>query len=109
MISWQPISEFELAALLKEVVAGMTDKEKRYWDAVKIYPEKWHEETYGAQGGGVWVVGLLGKNVLWYNDIEDGFNVSRFSEYGRLDEYWANQDDLLSIIRRFVWHLEHGK
>ena len=34
--------------------------------------------------------------VIWYNDIEDGFNVSRFEIQGRIpdDEYWCNQDPL---------------
>ncbi len=109
MNAWQPISEIELAALLRDAVAGMTSKEKLYWETVKISPEKWEEETYGAQGGGFWAVGLLGKSVLWYNDIEDGFNVSTFSQYGKIDKYWANQDDLLSLIRRFASQLEHGK
>lgn len=109
MNTWRALSEIELAALLSDAAAGMTDKEKRYWEAVKIPPEKWEEETYGAQGGGFWAVGLLGKSVLWYNDIEDGFNVSSFSKYGRIDEYWANQDDLLPLIRRFAFYLEQGK
>jgi hypothetical protein len=34
--------------------------------------------------------------VLWYNDIEDGFNVSTFVERGRIpeNEYWCNQDEI---------------
>jgi hypothetical protein len=34
--------------------------------------------------------------VLWYNDIEDGFNVSRFVQWGEIpsDEYWCSQDPL---------------
>jgi len=34
--------------------------------------------------------------VLWYNDIEDGFNVSRFEARGEIprDEYWCDRDPL---------------
>src|SRR5688500_1409719 len=34
--------------------------------------------------------------VLWFNDIEEGFNVSRFERAGeiRSTEYWCNQDPL---------------
>lgn len=28
--------------------------------------------------------------------------VSSFAKYGKIGEYWANQDDLLSVIRRYA-------
>lgn len=31
---------------------------------------------------------------LWFNDIEDGFNRSKYSDFGKIDEYWCNQDRL---------------
>lgn len=39
--------------------------------------------------------------VLWFNDIEEGFNVSRFEEAGLIpdDEYWCNQDELHRALR----------
>jgi hypothetical protein len=39
---------------------------------------------------------VLDDRVLWYNDIEEGFNVSRFTTVGSIPstEYWCNQDEL---------------
>ncbi len=39
--------------------------------------------------------------MLWFNDIEEGFNVSRFEEAGQIphDEYWCNQDELHLVLR----------
>jgi hypothetical protein len=33
---------------------------------------------------------------LWYNEIEEGFNVSIFESQGQIpdNEYWCNQDPL---------------
>ena len=69
---------------------------------VNINPEKWQEETYGKEGGGFWVVAIVGNNVVWYNDIEDGFNRSKFKKYGKIDGYWCNQDQLERTIQNII-------
>lgn len=69
-----------------------------FWFAIKIDSEKWEEETYGAEGGGFWVVALLGKVVIWYNDIEEGSNVSKYNDYGIIAEYGCSQDELGMVV-----------
>jgi hypothetical protein len=32
--------------------------------------------------------------VIWYNDREEGFNRSSYSEVGKIDEYFCNHDEL---------------
>ena len=63
-------------------------------NVIKINPEKWTEPDYGSEGGGFWVVGICGKKVIWFNDIEDGFNISDYNEYGKIEGYYCNQDEL---------------
>jgi hypothetical protein len=41
------------------------------------------------QGNGFWVVGLIGRKVVYYNDIEEGFNISDYKTYGTVDGYFA--------------------
>ena len=41
----------------------------------------WASHPYGDLGGGFWVVALLGETVVWFNDIEDGFNRSHFCRF----------------------------
>ncbi|MFP5304141.1 hypothetical protein R2R70_23455, partial [Cobetia sp. SIMBA_158] len=60
--------------------------------------EKWIEEEYGKEGDGFWVVGLIGRKVIYYNDIEEGFNISDYTTFGTIDEYICNQDDLRIAI-----------
>lgn len=69
-----------------------------FWEMIKIQPEKWTEKEYGEEGDGFWVVAIYGNRVLWYNDIEEGFNSSTYSEYGHIDEYACNQYSLSEII-----------
>ena len=54
----------------------MSQEEMRLWEAIRIQPVKWQQDPYGIQGGGFWVVGIIGSTVIWYNDIEEGFNRS---------------------------------
>ncbi|MET3135036.1 hypothetical protein AAKU55_005339 [Oxalobacteraceae bacterium GrIS 1.11] len=70
------------------------------WKIIRISPQKWLEKSYGEPGGGFWVVAIFGCTVIWYNDIEDGFNRSTYSEFGVLDEYVCNQDAL-------EWTIQH--
>jgi hypothetical protein len=69
-----------------------------FWQHVKINPEKWDGEDYGKGGGGFWIVGIYGKNAIWYNDIEEGFNVSSFNTYGLINNYAYEQYELNHII-----------
>ena len=53
-------------------------------------------------GGGFWVVAVIGDRCFWYNDIEDGFNISRYQAMGQIDEYGCNQTELDRCIRAFL-------
>ncbi|MEJ7643756.1 MAG: hypothetical protein WKF87_04125 [Chryseolinea sp.] len=66
------------------------------------------EETFGKEGNGFWVVGLIGRKVIYYNDIEDGFNISDYKNYGVIDEYVCNQDKLIWIVGRLVEFVKFG-
>jgi hypothetical protein len=94
MIEWEPITEAALQARVAQGEARMNPSQRRLWEAVRIDPEKWQQHPYGDLGGGFWVVALVGRTVIWFNDIEDGFNRSRYSVYGTIDDYYSNQDEL---------------
>lgn len=80
----------------------------RLWSAIRIEPEKWLLHPYGDGGGGFWVVAIVGKTVIWYNDLEEGFNRSRYSIYGQIDDYWCNQDELDVTLGYLMNSLERG-
>src|SRR5574340_1357150 len=94
MVDWEPISESALVARIEQGRARMNEAHRRLWDAISIKNESWQQHPYGDAGGGFWAVGLIGRIVVWYNDIEDGFNRSVYSTYGVIDDYWRNDDEL---------------
>ncbi len=106
---WAPITLEELNAMILTDEAGMSQRETNLWNLIRITPIKWIEESFGEEGGGFWAVGILGQQVIWYNDIEDGFNVSNYSCFGRIDEYNCNQDELYITIRGLIRFIENGE
>lgn len=80
----------------------MTPPQSRLWQSIQVPPQKWAQHPYGDLGGGFWVVALMGQTVVWYNDLEDGFNYSAFTKYGTIDAYWCDQDRLEWTIQRLL-------
>lgn len=106
---WTPISLEELNEIMLAHQAQMNDKELGLWELIKIEPQKWSEEEYGVEGGGFWAVGIFGKSVLWYNDIEGGFNISSHSSPGKIGEYACSQNELYFTIRGILRLIEDGE
>ena len=102
MEGWEPISFNELYDEILKTEKDLNGELKNFWDLIKIDPIKWKEKKHGELGGGFWVVAIFGHQVIWYNDIEEGFNISDYKNYGQIDGYYCNQDELSeSIIRLF--------
>jgi hypothetical protein len=93
-MTWSPISLDELSKLIYEGETKMNGDLRSFWEQIKIKPEKWQEQSYGQEGNGFWIVGIIGQQILWYNDIEEGFNTSSYSQFGGIGEYVCNQDTL---------------
>jgi hypothetical protein len=108
VIEWSPIGEPALRGRIAQGEIRMTESDRRLWAAVRIEPEKWQQHPYGDPGGGFWAVGLIGRTVIWYNDVDDGFCRSRFDRYGVIIEYWRNTDELEVAVRYLRNGIDHG-
>ncbi len=105
-VHWEPITESALWDEINASLERMSVAQRRVWDCVCVVPEKWAQHPYGDAGGGFWVVGTIGCLAIWFNDIEDGFNLSRYRRHGELDEYWCNQDNLEWTLGRIILMLD---
>ena len=101
-MTWEPITLDELQQLIAAGEAKMDSSLRQIWEKVRIAPVKWQLHPWGDEGGGFWVVAIIDDFALWYNDIEDGFNISQFTVSGTIDDYWCNQDELQHAVYR-VW------
>lgn len=91
---WKPISLNELEINILKGELELKGELLNFWNLIKIEPQKWQEKEYGEEGGGFWVVAIFGNEVIYYNDIEEGFNISHYETYGHIKEYWCNQSEL---------------
>jgi hypothetical protein len=106
---WSPITLEDLIVLIEQSVAVMNPAERRLWHLIRVPPVKWKLHPWGHQGGGFWAVGLVGDRVVWYNDIEDGFNISRYGPYGTIRDYRCDQGGLQPVLRSLLDSLESGE
>ncbi|MCA8972358.1 MAG: hypothetical protein KDC95_21400, partial [Planctomycetes bacterium] len=101
----RPMSAAEIDARVNEGYAHLSPARRRLFDALRIAPERWQLHPWGDTCGGFWVVALFGRQALWFNEIEDGFNRSRWTHLGVLDDYRCNQDELqhaLAAVERIL-------
>lgn len=108
-MDWAPISEVAQWDLLNEAELRMDVPVARFWEAVRVVPSKWSQHPYGDGGGGFWVVAVLGERVIWFNDIEDGFNVSTYGVAGEISEYTCDQHNLEMVLQQLLHAIQTGE
>ncbi len=108
-MNWRPISEEQIWDELNASWDRMTIPQRHFWEAIRIDPRKWQQHPYGDEGGGFWVVAIMGNTVVWYNDIEEGFNWSKCSLCGEIGEYWCNQDELAWVVQHLIDEAQTGQ
>ena len=109
IMSWTPIGADELSVMIADAVKIMEPQARCLWDLIRVPPIKWEQHPWGDQGDGFWIVAIVGMHAIWYNDIEHGFNVSRYSTHGEINEYWCNQDELQHTIYALLQQITTGE
>ena len=108
-MKWSPISEADVWKLVNDSWDRMSFEQRHLWEAIKICPEKWTQHPWGDEGNGFWVVGIIGNTIVWYNDIEDGFNASEYEAHGEFTDYWCNQDELGWCVQNLLDRIKSGQ
>lgn len=91
---WSPITLEELNNEIQESELKLNDELLFFWQKIKIKPEKWKVSNFENENEKFWVLAIEKTKVIWYNDIEEGFNISNYNKYGIINEYYCNQDEL---------------
>lgn len=101
-MTWRPIRLADLQAMLRRELSECSPEQREFYARACIEAAKWRLTPEGDEGGGFWAVAVHQDRVLWFNDIEDGFNVSRFDAPGEIPsgEYQCNQDSLRLALPR---------
>jgi hypothetical protein len=98
-MAWKPISKAYLLGHIEVAEYEMTPVELALWSNIRTRPIKWQLPPWGDMGGGFWVVAVFGQQCIWFNDIEDGFNVSNYLHFGTIGSYECSQSELQDCVR----------
>ncbi|MBA1145341.1 hypothetical protein [Mesorhizobium neociceri] len=102
------MNEAALWDLINASQERMTIAQRRLWDVIGIDPEQWMHRSPPGDNRQIWVVALIGRSVISYNEFEHGFDRSRFDRYGEIAELGWGQADLEVAVQDILNELEHG-
>ncbi len=99
MAKWKPITEDELAELIRQQFTECEPDQRATFEQYRVALRRAPIMRYGKHEK-VFVVAQRGNEVLYFEDVEDGFNFSPVDADGRILEHWCDQDEL----RHALWH-----
>ncbi len=100
---WNPASKLKVQRILNTDIEGLSPEHKEAFEGVRIPLRKIPVvdtcET-------VFAVADLGEGIVYYDDIEDGWEVGQLDESGNLQQRGASQFELFHILNRLPWKLK---
>ena len=103
------MDEAAILDLINEGRDSMTPKQKKIWDVVSIHPESWFYRSPSGRDNQVWVVALIGRSVISYNDADRGFDRSKFVRYGEVAQLGWGNEVLEVAVQDVLNELEFGR
>ena len=98
--TWSPISRVDLDALIAQQLQECPLELRTVFEKHRVEPFRAPLDRNGRLES-VFVVARRGAEVMYYEDVEEGFNFSPISAEGKVLEHWCNQDELKSAIRKW--------
>jgi hypothetical protein len=96
---WKPISATELQNLLVEQLARCSDAQRHVFEAHRTVLRQVAIHRFGATEE-VFAVAQFGDMLLFYDDIEEGFELAALGEDGAILQTEYNQLELHQVLHR---------
>ena len=94
-----PISEDALENEVASQCKDMNDEELAYFNKMRVPLESVKIERWGNTEY-VFVVAKAGAAIIFYEDIEEGFEIAELNEQGAISDYGASQFTLQQVINQ---------
>lgn len=100
MDKWIALSKKDLVQELFLAEFNIDNEQLKFWNKIKIEPEIWScndviEENF-------WIVAKTNKHIIWYNDIEEGFNISKYKIEGIIISYNNSKQELHLALKQLI-------
>jgi len=100
-MAWEPASIEEVRAIVEEDLKDCDTEQIAVYRKYAVEPYLESIERSGKMESVV-VVARKEDEVIYWEDIEEGFNVSPVAADGRILEHWCNQDALKFALNAWV-------
>jgi hypothetical protein len=101
MQDWQPATIDEVRSIVHQDLTECDAEQVAIFEKYSVEPYLASIVRYGRKESVV-VVARKGNEVIYWEDTEDGFNVSPIDEHGQLLEHWCNQDELAFALNAWI-------
>ena len=98
---WKPGSIKEVSAIVQEDLADCDSEQAAVFNRYAVEPFAASIVRCGRIES-VIIVARKENEVIYWEDVEYGFNVSPIDENGTILEHWCNQDELRYALDRWV-------
>lgn len=106
MTTWQPMTSEEIQALIEDELPKCTPEQQAVFDAHRI-PLRQTPITRCGRLEKAYVAAERDGEVMYYEDVEEGWNFSPLTTDGHIAEHWCSQDELKYALWR--WTAKSGK
>ena len=101
MDDWRPATVEDVDEIVAQDLAACDPEQLAVFNKYRVKAFAAPLERYG-QLESVVVVARKGDEVIYYEDVEDGFQVSPISPEGQLLEHWCNDDELRFALNAWI-------
>ena len=101
MDAWKPATIHDVSEIVARDLKCCDAEQLRTFERYATEPFFAPLVRYGKEENVV-VVARRDDEVIYYEDVEDGFQISPISSDGRVLEHWCNQDDLQCALNAWI-------
>jgi hypothetical protein len=100
-MEWQPATVEEVMKIVRDDLAECDEEQFVAFKRYAVEPYVAPILRYGEMENAV-VVARRGDEVIYWEDVEEGFNLSPVAPDGRILEHWCNQDELRFALNAWI-------
>jgi hypothetical protein len=99
MTTWRPATRSEVESIVAEQLQACSPSQRQLFERYRVEPHSCPIERFGTIEQ-VYAVARRGKFLLFWEDIEEGFEWSRPEDDGVIRSYGSSQFELTHILYR---------
>lgn len=98
-MNWMPITKEELEREIEVQCSELSPEEMSYFSSIRVPLESAKIDRRGSIEN-VYIVARQEQRIIFYEDVDEGFEIAKLNSQGVIDEYGANQFTIQHVINQ---------